>query len=146
MSFHTLLNQWMPPASRRKDTSYWLVLTGPALETIRTITYLGANILDDMNWGTHVHATANKANKTLCFLQHNLKISDKKTKGNYVYSCCLADPQVCSCSFGPICWKWGQHDWEGLTQSSKIGFDPAPPNILCHFIFLKENCSMLLQT
>ena len=51
-----------------------------SLRTSARQEYLGVAIQDDLRWGSHISSTASKANKTLGFLQHNLKIGNKKTK------------------------------------------------------------------
>ena len=51
-----------------------------SLRTSARREYLGVAIQDDLRWGSHISSTASKANKTLGFLQHNLKIGNKKTK------------------------------------------------------------------
>ena len=62
----------------KKQTKYQL--HGHAIENATTTKYLGVNIQDNMNWGTHINTITNKANNTLGFLRSNLKIGNKKTK------------------------------------------------------------------
>ena len=65
-------------------------LHGHAIENVTTTKYSGVNIQDNMKWGTHINTIINKANKTLGFLQSNLKIGNKKTKET-VQSPCSTD-------------------------------------------------------
>ena len=55
-------------------------LHGRIPENVSMTKYLGVTIQALLRWGSHISSTTNKANKTLGFLRHNLKIGNKKTK------------------------------------------------------------------
>ena len=80
MDFHLQKYSTLSATRDRKKIIRAYELHGHILENVSTTKYLGVTIQDDLRWGSHISSTASKANKTLGFLQHNLKIGNKKTK------------------------------------------------------------------
>ena len=93
----------------------WKLVSTPKMK-------ISVNTQENMQWGTHINAITNEANKILGFFWH---------KGNCWQSPCSTIPWVCSHSFWPIYWKWGHCHGEGPLQSGKTCFKPALPKILC---------------
>ena len=55
-------------------------LHGHTLDSVSSAKYLGITIQQDMDWDNHINNMANKANRTLGFLQRSLKISSSTIK------------------------------------------------------------------
>lgn len=79
-------------------------IKGDILKVVKTAKYLGVHISNDLEWSSHVSATAKKANGTLAFLRRNLKGAPAKLKETAYfslvrsvleYSATVWDPRLC---------------------------------------------------
>ena len=55
-------------------------LKNVTLQTVKTTTYLGIEISNDLRWSPQIEKCTQKANKTLCFLRRNLKTNNIAVK------------------------------------------------------------------
>ena len=55
-------------------------LKGQVLQTVKTTTYLGVEISDDLSWSPHISKITKKANRSLGFLRRNLVTNNSQVK------------------------------------------------------------------
>ena len=63
-----------------KRQPFFYELDNVVLKTVESEKYLGAHIHQDLDWKTHIDATATKANQKLGFIKRNLKGCPKDLK------------------------------------------------------------------
>ena len=80
MLFHPAKCVSLPITRSRSPLDYSYELHGHTLDPVSSTKYLGITIQQDMDWDNHINNVANKANRTLGFLQRNLKISSSAIK------------------------------------------------------------------
>ena len=82
-----------------KTINHQYKLHGQVLQPVTHARYLGVTIQSDTKWDRHIHNIVSKANKTLWFPRHNLKIGMVQTK-ELAYT--LVGPtEVCRHRMGP---------------------------------------------
>ena len=80
MEFNALKKcQVLRVTRRRHIVEHQYTLHGKELETCPSAKYLGITISSDLRWNKHVDEVCSKANKTLGFVQRNLRVSSPKT-------------------------------------------------------------------
>ena len=86
---------------KRKPLKNSYHLKDSLLQTVKTTTYLGIEISNDLNWTPHINKITKKANRALGFLRRNIVTSNEKVKSqaytalvrpHVEYACSVWDP------------------------------------------------------
>ena len=80
MSFHPDKCHVLRVTRSRNPVETPYSLKGQILDSVPCTTYLGVDITNKLDWGTHINRVCKKANSTLGFLKRNLRVSDRSTK------------------------------------------------------------------
>ena len=67
-------------------------LHGCVLESVPSAKYLGVTISEDLKWSEHINNITKKANQTLGFLKHNIRVHNKDLKSTAYKT--LVGPQL----------------------------------------------------
>ena len=67
------------------------------------IKYLGVHISQDLKWNSHINFISSKANQTLGFLKHNLKINPQTIKEKAYKSIVRPKLEYCNSAWDPKC-------------------------------------------
>ena len=102
-------------------------LHGHILENVSPTKYPGVTIQDDQRWGSHISSTTRPSRPSA---SSGAAWRSATEKGNCVQSPCSPISWVCSHCMGSLHCKWDLGHWEGPTQSSKMGLQPTPPDIM----------------
>ena len=76
-------------------------LEGTVLDNVEKIKYLGVTITNDLKWNTHGSNICTKANRTLCFLRHNLASCPRVVKESAYKGLVRPIPAYCSSVWDP---------------------------------------------
>ena len=74
MSFHPEKCEVIHITTKKTIIHKYTLLHGHTPSSVPQIKYLGVNISQDLKWNSHINSVSSKANQTLGFLKHNLKI------------------------------------------------------------------------
>ena len=83
------------------------------LQTVKTTTYLGVEISDDLSWSPHISKTTKKADRSLGFLRRNLVTHNSRVKTQAYTS--LVRPLV-----GYACSVWDPHKQGDIKQIESV--------------------------
>ena len=97
-------------------------LSGKVLATVDSAKYLGFTNSADLRWNKHIDDITSKANRTLCFLKRNLRVSSTTVKTSAYYSLVrptlemLVQPGIHTYALRKtsINWKWCNEGQLGL--------------------------------
>ena len=80
MSFNPSKCNIIRISRKRKNLDKDYYLKNEKLEVVKTATYLGVNIADNLTWHSQITKAAAKGNRALGFVRRNIKTRSKKTK------------------------------------------------------------------
>ena len=80
MSFHPQKCTALNVTRKREKKQICYQLHEHAIENVITTKYLGVNIQDNTNWGTHINTITNRANKTFGFLDATSRSATRRQR------------------------------------------------------------------
>ena len=125
MLFHPDKCNILQDTRSRNPFKYSYSLKGQDLEVVSNAKYLGVHLSNKPSWNSHINRTAKKANKTLGFLQRNLRINNSDTKAA-AYKTLVDRSQVLHISVEPLCSHMQMENRDCAETSCQVCNPPLP--------------------